>query len=527
MAKAAGTNMAKGLFDEIPYFPYIMTGIFLILTGVGMGNHEMWRDEHQAWLVARDAGSFSELYQNMRYEGNPMLWHSFLWILTQFTWDPVAMQIFHWLIAGSFIYVLHKFSPLSRTINVLLTFNYFFFYEYAVISRGYGLGLLLALLACAFFRSAGRKPLLMGGLLFFLANTSIYGALMASAIFGILFIEKFFGKQKQVEASAGSVFTIGICWITGFILCVWQVMPEADNSFPVAYASGAFDTSRWWTCAWKIFTAWFSMPDMSRLEFWNTSFFIPDDQASFALFPVLIITAFSMMFLKVRSVFLVFVLGMIGMTALFYYTLLLHGRYLGHFLVLLVICLWLLSYFKEENARSMFSGWGEKIRKFLLPAALGVSAVGGVMAFMKDMNVPFSGSVEAVQFLNEKGLSEMKIVGATDFVVSCIPSELGNRNTYYPERGEWGTFVIWDKKREATVDFNKVVAAAAAEIKKSDSVLVILTAPPNVNGPEGSHLLQNMVLSPDVEVRVLKMVTKTVVRDEQYYIYMAKKPGKF
>ncbi|MCC7303659.1 MAG: hypothetical protein IT233_13545 [Bacteroidia bacterium] len=517
----------KGIFDEIPYFPFLITALFLLLAGTGMYHHEMWRDEHQAWLVARDAASYADLYQNMRYEGNPMLWHTFLWIFAKITWNPVVMQVFHLLIAAGFVFLLHRFSPFSRVINTLITFNYFLFYEYAVISRGYGLGLLLVFIACILFKKAGEKPLWTGLTLFLLANTSIYGMLMGTAVFGILFLENYFGKLKQVKISPAAIAIIGFFWLSGSVLSVWQVMPEPDNTFPVPYARGAFDINRLWFCVWRVFSTWFSVPDVSRLEFWNTSFFISDAHTSGAVFPLMVIAAFALMFIQNRSVFIVFTLGICGLLGLFYYSLLTHGRYLGHFMILLLLCLWLKEYFRPEQDKSMLAGWGDKVKKFVFPAALAISAAGGILAFMKDVNVPFSGSTEAVTFLKQKHLTGMKIIGATDFVISCIPSELQNRNTYYTERGEWGTFVKWDSKREKTVDFNKVIAAAAEQIRAHDSVLVILSAPPNVNTAQGAHLLQNEVLSPDVEVHLIKMVTATVVKDEQYYIYMAKKPGGF
>src|SRR5258706_11718259 len=61
-------------------YSIIITAIFLIVASVGMIYHEMWRDEYQAWLVARDAHSISQLFHNLKYEGNPALSHIFLYM---------------------------------------------------------------------------------------------------------------------------------------------------------------------------------------------------------------------------------------------------------------------------------------------------------------------------------------------------------------------------------------------------------------------------------------------------------------
>jgi hypothetical protein len=60
-------------------FALMVTAGFFVIALLGILSHEMWRDEHQAWLVARDANSLSQLLDNMNYEGNPALWHFFLY----------------------------------------------------------------------------------------------------------------------------------------------------------------------------------------------------------------------------------------------------------------------------------------------------------------------------------------------------------------------------------------------------------------------------------------------------------------
>src|SRR5262245_42429684 len=70
-------------------FALIVTGCFLVIAIFGLFHHEMWRDEHQAWLVARDAHSIPQVFQNMKYEGNPALWHLLLFLITRFTHNPM------------------------------------------------------------------------------------------------------------------------------------------------------------------------------------------------------------------------------------------------------------------------------------------------------------------------------------------------------------------------------------------------------------------------------------------------------
>ena len=70
-AKAEPSSFQKNL-------PFIITGFYFLLSIIGILNHEMWRDELQAWMVAIDAHSIAQLFQNVKYEGHPALWHLFL-----------------------------------------------------------------------------------------------------------------------------------------------------------------------------------------------------------------------------------------------------------------------------------------------------------------------------------------------------------------------------------------------------------------------------------------------------------------
>ena len=100
-------------------FALMVTAAYFVVALIGMLTHEMWRDEHQAWLVARDANSLAQLLDNMNYEGNPALWHFFLFLITRITHDAMGMQIFHLIIATSFIFIFNRYSPFSNLQKIL------------------------------------------------------------------------------------------------------------------------------------------------------------------------------------------------------------------------------------------------------------------------------------------------------------------------------------------------------------------------------------------------------------------------
>ncbi len=178
-----------------------LTTGFLILGGFTAFNHEMWRDEIQAWLLARDSASFFELFAHLKYEGHPGLWHLCLMPLSRITASPVIMQVFHLLIAGVTVYLFVRYAPFNWLQKFLFCFGYFVLYEYAVIARNYALGLLLLTFFCVLFRERYKRPLWIGGILFLLAHTSVHALIVTIAISFALFCEYFLMKIGRLETA--------------------------------------------------------------------------------------------------------------------------------------------------------------------------------------------------------------------------------------------------------------------------------------------------------------------------------------
>src|SRR5207244_5130316 len=120
------------------------------------------------------------LYDNLRFEGTPMLWYLILWVLTKLTSNMLAMQIVHVVIAAGVVFVFALLAPFGRAIKVLFAFGYFPFFEYATISRSYGLLFFLFLIGTAIASSAMPRPFLLAMVLVLLSQVSIWGAAFAA-----------------------------------------------------------------------------------------------------------------------------------------------------------------------------------------------------------------------------------------------------------------------------------------------------------------------------------------------------------
>ena len=103
-------------------YAIFISSIFLLSGAILAWNHEMWRDEIQAWLIARDCKTPIELIKVLKnYEGHPGLWHFGLFLLKFITYSPTIMQPYHLMVATITVYLFCRFSPFTRLQKMLFS----------------------------------------------------------------------------------------------------------------------------------------------------------------------------------------------------------------------------------------------------------------------------------------------------------------------------------------------------------------------------------------------------------------------
>ncbi|MDQ3015655.1 MAG: hypothetical protein M3R25_02895 [Bacteroidota bacterium] len=508
------------------YAAYGVTILFFILSLIGILHHEMWRDEFQAWMVAGDAHSIPQLFKNLKYEGNPVLWHAFLYVITSVTENPFWMQIFHILISTSFIFLINRYAPFSLLQKVLLTFGYYTFFEFNLISRSYGLGFLLVVVFCVLYQQRQKYLIWMGAVLFLLANCTIFGVILAVTFSGVVVLEyllqskKVKGEKIRIGPLAGF---LGLA-LLGVILGYMQIHPEPDNSFPTYYVNFYDSLRTQWTMS-RLLHAYFAIPDFTNYNWWNTNFFVPqEDRFIIAIGPVLLLM-WVLAFMRYRLILALYVVGTFTILAFHYYSGLMWSRYASHLFVVLVACFWLMRYYTGTayswQPLKMLALIGDKIRTPLWYIVLGTSLVGGVVSFILDLQRPFSTSQEAANYLKENKLDQLEIIGSTDYVVSPLVTHLG-RKIYYPERKEKGSFIIYDPQRLNLWSFDAIQNMALELNETGQKKIILIRSTPiqmtyedtgeSVPWTEG-NLTDWLVMT------LIHKVEPGIVSDEKYFIY--------
>ena len=158
--------------------------------------HEPWRDEAQAWLLARDLGPWQLVASRLRYEGHTPLWYLLLMIPAKlgvpYEWGLKAVSLCVTAIA---MFLLVRKSPFPWFVRYSLPFTYFLFYQYTVVSRSYCLIVLLMWLAALCFSRRNEKPWPYAAVLMALGAVSAHGILFGAG----------FALAWLLEIAAGEV----------------------------------------------------------------------------------------------------------------------------------------------------------------------------------------------------------------------------------------------------------------------------------------------------------------------------------
>ncbi|MFQ4146460.1 hypothetical protein [Chlorogloeopsis sp. ULAP02] len=506
------------------YFTILLVAIFLILSFIGLANHEMWRDELQAWLIARDSSSLIDVYNNLKYEGHPGLWHSLLYIITRFTHNPTAMQLLHLLIATLVIYIFVQYSPFTRIQKVLFTFGYFPFFEYNLISRNYNLGILFLFLFCYLFPRRYHSYLWLAILLALMLNTNVYIMIIALSLALTLLTEYIFDQNLRTSYAHNQknlIFSLTI-FSLGLILSLSQLLRTTTTvtsqsqigNLGNQVALTQFDLlinslKKLAGIITIIFQSYIPIPPIFNFHFWNNNIF--PSEISRILSIILLCLAICI-FIRKPFVLFFYLSGTLGIL-LFAYTKI-RGvlRHHGHLFILFIACLWLCNYYSDSNwfhgRFQRFVNFWYKQKNKLITSILLLHLFAGIFAFSMDMAYPFSASRDAANFIISNQLNNNVIIGSKDYIMSPLAAHL-ERKIYYPEVNRFSSFVDWGRRKD--VKSQRVIEEVNNfVIQTNNQILLILDSPLKTE-------------SPNLRISQLESFSKNLVGDEKYYLYLVQK----
>lgn len=472
-------------------FPITLTILFFVAGIIGISFHELWRDETQAWLFARDSSSLFDLIKNLRYEGHPPVWHVLLFFTVRVVDNPVAMQVLHVSIASATVYLFARFAPFRKLHKVLFAFSYLMLYEYGVLARNYSLGILFGVVFCVLYTRSKRNYVHIGITLFFMSQTSVMGAMLAVILGMIVGLD--FLLQKPAPGKEWKPVLTGLAIaVFGVGLFFLQTRVPSD---------GAYSTLRVEDIRNTLSTIWQSyVPVPARvISYWNTNSVSNLDAAT--LLSLAVLFAAGMYFKRNLKFLLVYLFGTSVFLSFFYYKNLGGLRHQGYLFMFFIFCIWMMRV--QEKGRVKKDGF-KRYQDILLTVLLALQVVGMSVAFYKEVRLTFSRSGTAADYIREAGLDELPIIGAVDYQTSALLGFL-HKDAFYAQADRQGSFVVWDTKRLHKLTDEELVAKAKSFAQQQGKDVL---------------LVSNRELSDQGLVLRAKFLDTAVVVDELYFLYI-------
>jgi hypothetical protein len=461
---------------------WLVFGIFIVITLWGLMNHLPWRDEAQSWLIVRDL-NFLNIIKQMPYEGTPPLWHLILYPFAKLGLPYVSELIIHYIIAILAVFIFLFFSPLPKSVKILLPFTYYFLFEYSIVARNYSLTAFILFLIATLYQNRFKKPVFYAILIFLLAWTNVH-SLGISVLLLILFIYDII-KNRYEEKKYLIAIIVMMLGLTSAILIM---IPQIDQYTTL------------------ILNSWYVLPRSlasALIPFLNN----PGVN-------LLILSTVSLLWLPIILFILknwetkvIFVFSYLWLLFIFLFK---HPGDLRHYglILILFIFVWWVDILKNKTNYSQNTRY--RIIFYLFLCCLIINILYAGYFYISGNNKYFSGAKEMTEYLKNNDLLKNEIAAYPSYSGSALLPYLPGKKFYQMETLKEGTFLTWNK--DFVIGNQTPYYILKAYLKKYyqnqtnqiDRILLITTI------PEG--------YDPELTL-ITKTKKETIKQDEFFYLY--------
>jgi hypothetical protein len=443
-------------------FTYVLLALMLL------SHHEPYRDEAQAWLIARDSPDLAALFHQMGYEGTPALWHLLLLPLARLGLPFVTASYLNFVIILVAVILLVRHAPFPWFHKALLVFGYYFIYEYCVFARSYSLSVLLLFLIATFYPKRFQQPLLHASLLALLANANLHGLVIALILAGFYLGEFLFIEKRQLAEMPRSWFAIALL---GFAVAVVQIWPPDDVLPPRIHQGGipslvsASLTFDHLVVIQRVLVGAFLPIPCPTIQFWNTKLVFwpieylrnlpmtPSVRSVLYSFALVLPAGLSLgLFVGKAFPLLMYSSLTLGLLSIFFLIYDAGVRHQGLVYIVFVFCLWVSCHYAETDSKRfsrIHKIFTPRYRHLVVVLLLSFQVLATPIAAYFEWKYDFSCGRKTAAYLLESGLLQDKVLIASSQssqACSILPYLKSPYDAFYfLEYQDMRSFMTWDR----------------------------------------------------------------------------------
>ena len=492
--------------------------LFAALSYIGSTHHELWFDEANDWLMVRSSTSFTELM----HTGHPLMWSGLLFTLSHFTFNPFVMQLLNISISFIAALIFLRYAPFSTLIKVCVLFSYFFFFEYNIISRSYGITWLLLTIFCALFCSKQRNYFLLIAVLVLLANTHAFSLLISLVLFAVTL-----HSYKQEKGWNRKPLLIGCAlFAAGLLFSIITMLPHPNNLIVQESTGNYFSVERISKAISFFIKGLYPLPDFLSYHFWNSNFIVSHIKiVGIFLTPFIFIIPLILFYDKRYSLAVFYIPALLIMAFMFKFQLFTGVHYMGYAFMLLTVSFWLASGMEQVSKLHLPKVLSTRFGKLrtlcytpFIASVLVCQIAAGIYAFCMDYKYPFSEGKEVSSYINSQSDKNSLVIAGPFYTGPSIGIYL-NKSIFYPDENKTCSFTPLDVQpisvREIWRRITNTMDTSAAK-----HIFIALAYP----GDTLKALQQSISgLRQPYSIQEIKEFNKGIVTGENYVVYEIEK----
>ena len=494
MEKTEWRKLWRRLWPVLVLLIYIALNFFLV------SRHENWRDEAQAWQIAR-LTDWKGLFAQLKYEGHPVLWYLVLMPFAKGGFPFEWMGLISLALMSVAAWLLIRKAPFAVPVKLLLLFSPFFVYYYPVVSRSYSLvPPILAALAVVYPKRK-EKPILYGVLIALLSQTHIY---MVAVSFMLSFAwlcetaaDAFKGRRENAAVIKRNICGLGISLASALFL-IWELIGSTGANTGIDISPAATVSSNLHRISvgaeWAVnFALGIWMSD----EFW-------------AFLKIVLIVCALVLIVFSFEEGLIFTIAAFLQVLMFTYVYLPSEQKAILVVHELIFTVWVVleKRRREELARPLpalraLPGDREGVRDIYVflqrtawQAALVIMAAvayyGHNSFIREDVDQAYSASKDIAEYIDENVPEDAVIAAAGYYTAYPIAAYLPEREIYYPPLEDILTYAVWNDERNTYITVDEMLERIGERYPDCTGFYLISCGSDNVSdvsGLEGATLL--------------------------------------
>jgi hypothetical protein len=427
---------------------YVLFGIFAVLLFMVTRRHEMFGDEAQAWLIARDSRNLLEMMEHLRYEGHPALWYSLLFLPAHLSSSLFWMQGINNVLSLAMAWLVLGERRLPLAMRVMSVFGVFVFFQMGVIARRYMLAAVLLVGAARCLLATRPRHWLAMVLLALAVNAHFFAIPAAVGIFIWLY---WLAPDPRLRIACARLRE-GRFWlsfallVSALLICYLTVRPAPDAATPGYEIPGAswFDylligTGRMWSFFVPFIPQMLAEPFREKL--------IPELHRSYVAAGLSIglwFLVLSSMATR-RSRWFFASTSLVWMAAMFATVRTPSSHHVSTLVAAILIALMLNGPVLGER-----SWLPQSLAQPLLLILLAMQMIMTLEYSVLEWFHPFSSADATAAWLEKSGLSKRPLIVEPDYAASVLLARTGVKSAYFPSCRCQGPFVVFNKDRDDT-----------------------------------------------------------------------------